>query len=103
MYSVEDEAIVAVPIARVNRRHVEGHHVVELRLERGTVLHVSPGHPTADGRTFGDLVAGDELDGQRVLDARLVAYPHPYTYDILPASPTGTYFAGGALIGSTLR
>ena len=25
-----------------------------------------------------------------------------YTYDILPASKTGSYFAGGALIGSTL-
>jgi hypothetical protein len=31
-----------------------------------------------------------------------VPYEHPFTYDILPASSTGTYIAGGKLIGSTL-
>jgi len=41
-------------------------------------------------------------DGVRVLDARLVDYDEGFTYDILPASDSGTYFAGGALIGSTL-
>lgn len=29
-------------------------------------------------------------------------YRHAFTYDILPASDTGAYFAGGALVGSTL-
>ena len=28
--------------------------------------------------------------------------PQPFTYDILPDSDSGTYFAGGTLIGSTL-
>ena len=103
VYSVENDAIVIVPIARVNRRHVEAHHVVEVRLEGGSVLHISAGHPTADGRTFADLSVGGELDGERILSAELVPYPHAYTYDILPASSTGTYFAGGVQIGSTLR
>jgi hypothetical protein len=31
-----------------------------------------------------------------------VPYEHPFTYDILPGSESGTYFASGALIGSTL-
>jgi hypothetical protein len=31
-----------------------------------------------------------------------VPYEHERTYDILPASETGSYVAGGALIGSTL-
>jgi hypothetical protein len=79
------------------------HHVVEVRLEDDTVLAISPGHPTADGRAFDDLRPGDDLGGKRVLSARIVAYPHRYTYDIRPASSSGTYFAGGALIGSTLR
>ena len=32
----------------------------------------------------------------------VVPYAHDFTYDILPASDSGTYFAGGALVGSTL-
>ena len=102
VYSVEGEATVAVPIARVNRRRVESHYVVEVRLEAGAVLHVSAGHPTADRRTFADLVAGDQLDGHRILSADFVPYPHAYTHDILPASSSGDYYAGGVLIGSTL-
>ena len=31
-----------------------------------------------------------------------VPYPHTFTYDILPASSTGTYVANGHVIGSTL-
>ena len=43
------------------------------------------------------------LDGIRVVSAELVPYTHSHTYDILPASDTGAYYAGGVLIGSTLR
>lgn len=95
--------MVAVPIARVNRAPVQNHHVVRVSLASGVVLEISPRHPTADGRTFADLHAGDALDGVRVTAAELVPYGHPFTYDILPASRTGTYYAGGALIGSTLQ
>jgi hypothetical protein len=31
-----------------------------------------------------------------------VAYDPTHTHDILPASDSGAYFAGGALVGSTL-
>ena len=65
------------------------------------MLELSAPHPTADGRTFGDLRTGDELDGRRVLSAEIVAYAHDRTYDILPASDTGFYFAGGVLVGSS--
>jgi hypothetical protein len=76
---------------------------MRVTLRSGSVLEISPGHPTADGRRFGELQAGDLLDDQDpVTDARLVPYTYDRTYDILPASDTGTYFAGGALIGSTL-
>jgi len=102
VYSVDHEAIVAVPILRVNRVAVHDHRVVRVTLADGAVLEISPRHPTADGRTFGDLRAGDTLDRIQILSAQLVPYEHAFTYDILPASATHAYFAGGALIGSTL-
>jgi len=66
------------------------------------VLEISGVHPTADGRTFADLHSGDDLDGVRVVGASVIPYAHDATYDILPDSDTGTYFAAGVLIGSTL-
>jgi hypothetical protein len=76
--------------------------VPQLLLDNGQVLQISARHPTADRRTFGDLREGDQLGGLRIKAVELVTYEHPFTYDILPASDTGFYFAGGALIGSTL-
>jgi hypothetical protein len=102
VYSVDRGRLAIVPVARVHREPVTAaHRMVELRLGHATLL-LSPGHPTADGRTFGALTAGDRLDGAPVLGARLVRYDQPFTYDILPASDTGTYLAGGVLVGSTL-
>ena len=100
--SVDRGALVAVPVREVHRSPVTHHHVVEVTLDDGAVLRVSAGHPTADGRTFGTLRAGDWLGGHEVSSARVVPYTYDATYDILPDSDTGTYLAGGALIGSTL-
>ncbi len=102
VYSVNGAAIVAVPLLRVNKVAARDHQVVRVTLDSGAVLEISPRHPTADGRIFADLRAGDRLDGARVLAVERVPYAHPFTHDILPASSTGAYFAGGALIGSTL-
>jgi hypothetical protein len=79
-----------------------GHRVVSLRLADGRTVDASPGHPTADGRHVGDLLAGDEMDGSRVVSAELVPYAGD-TWDLLPAGPTGAYWADGVLLGSTLR
>ena len=79
------------------------HRVVHLVLADGRSVSASPGHPLADGRTIGGLVAGDPLDGSTVVSAELVAYGGGSTFDILPGGPTGTYWAGGILLGSTLR
>jgi hypothetical protein len=102
VYSADHDAIVAVPLLRVGKTPVGVHHVVRVVLAGGAVLEISPGHPTADGRTFGDLRAGDVLDRQAIVSVERVPYAHSFTYDILPASDTGAYFAGGALIGTTL-
>ena len=61
------------------------------------------GHPTADGRSFADLRAGAKLDGVTITSATSIPYAADFTYDILPTSDTGTYFAAGLLIGSTLK
>lgn len=103
VYSVDPEGVMVVPVARINRTPVHQHEVVRVTLKGGTVLEISPGHPTADGRTFADLRARDELDHVAILAIERVPYSHAYTYDILPASESGAYFAGGVLIGSTLK
>ena len=77
-------------------------HDLRVALSTGAVLQISARHPTADGRLFGDLRAGDLLDGLAIESAAVVPYAHDATYDILPASETGAYYAAGALVGSTL-
>jgi hypothetical protein len=96
--------VVVVPIARVGSTPVVNHRVVRAELDDGRVLELSAGHPTADGRHFSDLGPGVPLDERHfVVRAELVPYRFQRTYDILPASRTGAYFAAGALVGSTLR
>jgi hypothetical protein len=103
VYSVNGGATVAVPLLRTASTPVSAHQVVRLQLDDGSVLELSPGHPTADGRHFSELSAGAALDDRHVvISAKLIPYEFARTYDILPASDTGTYFAAGALIGSTL-
>lgn len=79
------------------------HEVVRLVLDDGRVVFVSPGHPTAQARRIGELMAGDALDGARVATAERVRYLLGATYDVLPAGATGVYWANGILLGSTLR
>jgi hypothetical protein len=38
----------------------------------------------------------------RVIASRVISYGQSFTYDILPDSDSGTYVAGGVLIGSAL-
>jgi hypothetical protein len=102
VYSVDGGRPAIVPIVRVNRTPVANHHVLRVKLRSGAVLTMSPGHPTADGRRFADLQPGAALDGVVIADVELTPYAHDATYDILPASDTGAYFAAGVLVGSTL-
>jgi hypothetical protein len=102
VYSVVHGRVASVPIRRTVRVPAQGHVVARLVMANGATLEISAPHPTADGRTIGALRDGDDLDGVRVLSATLIPYDHAFTYDILPDSDSGTYFAGGVLIGSTL-
>jgi hypothetical protein len=93
---------VAAPVLMVS--HVPapaGHHVLRLRLADGRVVEASAGHPTADGRQVGDLKPGDSLDNSRLVGIERISYVGD-TWDLLPAGPSGAYWANDVLLGSTL-
>jgi hypothetical protein len=79
------------------------HAVVHLVLSDGRTVDVSPGHGLPDGRRLGDLRAGDRVDGATVASATLEPYAGGATFDLLPSGLTGTYWANGILLASTLE
>jgi Hint domain-containing protein len=94
--------IAAVVVAVGSTPVPATHRVVRLRLADGRSVYASPSHPLADGRAVGSLVAGDVVDGSRVVSATLVSYEGGRTFDLLPAGGTGIYWAGGIPLRSTL-
>jgi len=79
-----------------------GFDLVRLRLEDGRQILASAGHPLADGRSLGDLLAGDTVDEVRVASVEQVRATGPATYDVLPDGRTALYWANGILLQSTL-
>jgi len=99
----EDGRRIAMPVLEAGSTAVPPtHQMVHLRLADGRELLASPGHRTSDGRQLGALRAGDLVDGARVTSWTLEPYSGDRTYDVLPAGPTGTYWANGILLASTL-
>ena len=78
------------------------HKVVHLVLADGREVWVSPSHPTAEGKTAGELKIGEIYDGAQIKSAELVPYWDGATYDILPDTASGLYWANGILLKSTL-
>lgn len=78
------------------------HKVIHLVLNEGREVWVSPDHPTILGSRVGDLRVGEIYDGSRIYSINLVPYWDNKTYDLLPNSETGEYWANGILLGSTL-
>ncbi len=94
----------AATILETSKVRVPSDHImIHVVLADGRQIFASPGHPTADGRTVGELAVGSQLDGSTVIIAQPVQYNENYTYDILPSGSTGFYWANGILIGSTLK
>lgn len=94
----------AQPVIQVSSSPVPvDHKVVHLILEDGRSLRVSPKHPTKDGRPVEELKAGNSYDGSIIKSISLEQYSGKETYDLLPAGETGSYWANGILIGSTLK
>lgn len=78
------------------------HQVVHLVLSDARSVDVSPGHRLPDGRRLGDLRPGDPVDGATVTSAELEAYGGGATFDVLPSGGTGTYWANGIQLATTL-
>lgn len=88
--------VVQVPVP-------SSHRLVALRLADGRRLRVSAGHPLAVEGVVGELVTGTMLDGAAIVEREAVAPERPFTFDVLPAGPTGRYWAQGVRLGSTLH
>lgn len=98
-----DGTRTAMPVVEIGSIQVPaGHLMVHLVLADGRQLLASPGHRTSDGRQLGLLVPGESLDGSTITTWELVPYAGARTYDLLPAGPTGKYWANGILLSSTL-
>jgi len=94
---------VASKVIAVSRSAApSSHRVVHLVLDDAREVWVSANHPAVDGKSIGSLQVGDPYDGSRVQSVERVAYWDTETYDILPDSDTGFYWANGVLLGSTL-
>jgi hypothetical protein len=78
------------------------HHVIRLTLADGRSVTASPGHPLADGRTFGSLILGDSVDGSTVATLESLPYSGGETFDLVASGPTGIYLSDGIPLGSTL-
>ncbi len=102
VWTVDAGKRVAAPIAIVRYTPAPfGHRVIRVVLADGRAVVASPGHPTGDGRRVGELNPGDLLDGSRVATINVLPYSGD-TWDLLPLSSSGTYWADGVLLGSTL-
>jgi hypothetical protein len=90
-------------VVRVGRTPVPPtHRVVRLILADGRTVLVSPGHPTPSGGVVGRLHRGQAFESSTIVSAQRVPYSGGFTFDLLPSGPTGTYFANGVVLGSTL-
>jgi hypothetical protein len=76
--------------------------MVHAVITTGEHVDMSPRHPTVEGRPFSSLAIGSQLGDASIARLEIVPYAYAFTFDILPASATGAYFANGVLVGSTL-
>jgi len=99
----EGRRVDAVVIETRSRLDAPGSRLIHVVLADGRQLTASPPHPIADGRTLGSLKVGDHVDGVAVTSVEAVPDLLGRTYDLLPAGPTGEYWAGAILLRSTLQ
>ena len=104
MIYTQDDAgkkIAGVITATASAQSPTSFQIIRIVLNDGRIVSASPGHPTTDGRTIGELKVGDTLDGGIIAAVTAVPY-NGYTFDILPEGGTGFYWANGILLKSTL-
>jgi hypothetical protein len=95
---------VPAAVVRVVRRPTPGPHLMlQLVLSDGRQLVAAGVHPAADGTYLRQLQPGQRYDEATIVSADWVTSTASATFDILPAGRTGTYWANGILVGSTLK
>jgi hypothetical protein len=94
---------VAAAVIRVGSTRVPAdHEIIRLVLADGRGVLASPGHPLRDGRPVAALRPGESYDGSVVVGSERIPYAGGRTFDLLPASATGVYWANGIELKSTL-
>jgi hypothetical protein len=95
---------VVVPVEMMSCGGVsESHEVVEVSLSDGRRVVASIGHPLASGQGIESLGSGMVYDGAKVVSVERRLYSMPITRDLLPAGPTGIYWANEVPLGSTMH
>jgi hypothetical protein len=102
VYSIDGFGIRAVPLIDVASKPAPDHTVLRIAFDTGASWEVSARHPTADGKLLLHLAPGDQVGDALIVSIDEIPFRHDRTYDILPASPSGVYFADGTPLGSTL-
>jgi hypothetical protein len=91
-------------VEQITSRATPGPHLMlRLALSDGRVLVAAGAHPAADGTFLRQLRVGSPYDGATIAAVDWVQSTAAMTFDLLPAGPTGTYWANGILVGSTLK
>ena len=95
---------IAMPVLKTAAVAVSApHSMIHLVLRDGRQLWVSSAHPTVDGKIMDQLTKNAAYDGTTVDSIEIKPYADPQTYDLLPAGPTGFYWANGIPVASTLN
>lgn len=104
VWSMHEGERRAVRVIRAARAAVPDDHLVyRVRLADGREVRLSEGHPFANGARPEELAIGASLDASTVIEASRVRYDDAFTYDLLPESDSGAYWANGILVRSTFR
>lgn len=95
---------ISVPVIKISKRDVTNKaSLLKVTLSDSRNIIVSPNHPTADHTLFKNLQIGQALDNAKIVKMEVILYTDQFTYDLLPDSSTGFYWANGILVGSTLK
>jgi hypothetical protein len=103
VWTLDDGKRVERPLVAVTSTPVGAkHRLARVLLADGRHVSASPEHPVQGGKLIAELVVGQPLDGSTITRIDIVDYAGSHTFDLLPAGSTGTYWADGVLLQSTL-
>ncbi|MCP4440242.1 MAG: hypothetical protein GY810_14960 [Aureispira sp.] len=100
----EQKEKVAAPLQKVESLPVgKKHRLIRVTLEDSTVLVVSEGHPLDDYWGVEYLANRIVYNGKKIEKVERLLMQIEQTWDLLPSSTTGVYWANGVCLGSTMK